>query len=204
MVSCHPTSHKQIAGVVTRLQRISQDSPVPCGALTSGTPGETVIPVNIDRGAAPRSRVQLDEVSKEIINQLQQDGRRSYSAIGKVVGLSEAAVRQRVQRLIESGVMQIVAVTDPIELGFARQAMIGIRLNGPVLTIADTISALPEVDYVVVTSGPYDLLVEAVCESDEHLLELVSDRIRAIEGVQGTETFMYLKLVKQTYSWGVR
>ena len=160
--------------------------------------------VNNDRGDAPRLRVQLDEVSKEIINQLQQDGRRSYSAIGKVVGLSEAAVRQRVQRLIESGVMQIVAVTDPIELGFARQAMIGIRLNGPVLRIADTISALPEVDYVVVTSGPYDLLVEAVCESDEHLLELVSDRIRTIEGVAGTETFMYLKLVKQTYSWGVR
>ncbi len=160
--------------------------------------------VNNDRDGAPRVRVQLDEVSKEIINQLQQDGRRSYSAIGKVVGLSEAAVRQRVQRLIESGVMHIVAVTDPIELGFARQAMIGIRLSGPVLQIADTISALPEVDYVVVTSGPYDLWVEAVCESDEHLLELVSDRIRNIEGVAGTETFMYLKLVKQTYSWGVR
>jgi Lrp/AsnC family transcriptional regulator for asnA, asnC and gidA len=203
-VSRPPNSHKQIAGVVTRSQRISQDAPVACGALTRSTTGENVNPVNIDRGASPRSRVQLDEVSKEIINQLQQDGRRSYSAIGKVVGLSEAAVRQRVQRLIESGVMQIVAVTDPIELGFARQAMIGIRLTGPVLTIADTISALPEVDYVVVTSGPYDLLVEAVCESDEHLLELVSDRIRAIEGVQGTETFMYLKLVKQTYSWGVR
>ena len=165
--------------------------------------GETVTPVNSGAGS-PRSRVQLDEVSKEIINQLQQDGRRSYSAIGKVVGLSEAAVRQRVQRLIESGVMQIVAVTDPIELGFDRQAMIGIRVNGPVLKIADIISELPEVDYVVVTSGPFDLLVEAVCESDEHLLELVSDRIRGVEGVMGTETFMYLKLVKQTYSWGVR
>jgi Lrp/AsnC family transcriptional regulator for asnA, asnC and gidA len=130
---------------------------------------------------------QLDDVSKAIIEQLQQDGRRSYAAIGKVVGLSEAAVRQRVQRLIDSGVMQIVAVTDPLELGFARQAM-----------------ALDEVDYVVVTAGVYDLLVEVVCESDEHLLEIISCRIRAIEGVAATETFMYLRLRKQTYSWGVR
>jgi len=146
----------------------------------------------------------LDEVSKAIIEQLQQDGRRSYAAIGKEVGLSEAAVRQRVQRLIEAGVMQVVAVTDPIELGFARQAMVGIRVSGPVDAVADRLAELDEVDYVVVTAGTYDVLVEVVCESDEHLLELISDRIRAIEGVSATETFMYLKLRKQTYSWGVR
>jgi len=203
IVARGPSNNKQITGVVTLSQRISQNARVGRRALTRTVGGETVTSVN-SGGVSPRTRVQLDDVSKEIINQLQQDGRRSYSAIGKVVGLSEAAVRQRVQRLIESGVMQIVAVTDPIELGFARQAMIGIRLNGPVLATADTISQLPEVDYVVVTSGPYDLLVEAVCESDEHLLELVSDRLRMIDGVVGTETFMYLKLVKQTYSWGVR
>ena len=160
--------------------------------------------MNSGAGPSPRSSTQLDSVSKEIIAQLQQDGRRSYSAIGKVVGLSEAAVRQRVQRLIESGVMQIVAVTDPMELGFARQAMIGIRIRGALLEAADLISELDEVDYVVVTSGPYDLLVEAVCESDEHLLELLSSKIRVIPGVESTETFMYLRLVKQTYSWGVR
>jgi Lrp/AsnC family transcriptional regulator for asnA, asnC and gidA len=160
--------------------------------------------VNSGAGPSPRSSTQLDSVSKEIIAQLQQDGRRSYSAIGKVVGLSEAAVRQRVQRLIESGVMQIVAVTDPMELGFARQAMIGIRIRGSLLEAADLIAELDEVDYVVVTSGPYDLLVEAVCESDEHLLELLSAKIRVIPGVESTETFMYLRLVKQTYSWGVR
>jgi Lrp/AsnC family transcriptional regulator, regulator for asnA, asnC and gidA len=159
--------------------------------------------VTTDAGS-PRSRAQLDSVSKEIINQLQQDGRRSYSAIGKVVGLSEAAVRQRVQRLIESGVMQIVAVTDPLELGFARQAMIGIRVKGPVRKTAELIAELDEVDYVVVISGPFDLLVEAVCVSDQHLLELVSEKIRAIDGVESTETFMYLELLKQTYSWGVR
>jgi Lrp/AsnC family transcriptional regulator for asnA, asnC and gidA len=152
----------------------------------------------------PRPHVVLDEVSKEIIAQLQQDGRRSYSAIGKVVGLSEAAVRQRVQKLIESGVMQIVAVTDPLELGFARQALIGIRMRGPISEAADKIAALDEVDYVVITSGPYDLLVEAVCESDDALLALLSDKIRAIPEVETTETFMYLRLLKQTYSWGVR
>jgi Lrp/AsnC family transcriptional regulator for asnA, asnC and gidA len=149
-------------------------------------------------------RAHLDEVSKSIIEQLQQDGRRSYAAIGKVVGLSEAAVRQRVQRLVDGGVMQVVAVTDPLQLGFARQAMIGIRAQGPLEPIADRIAELDEVDYVVVTAGSYDILAEVVCESDEHLLELLSTRIRTLENVVSTETFMYLKLRKQTYSWGVR
>lgn len=151
----------------------------------------------------PKAHTQLDAVSKEIIAQLQQDGRRSYSAIGKVVGLSEAAVRQRVQRLTETGVMQIVAVTDPLQLGFARQAMIGIRVKGPVRQVAEAIAELDEVDYVVMIAGPFDLLVEAVCSSNEELLELVSEKIRRIKGVDSTETFMYLELLKQTYSWGV-
>ncbi|MEZ5092208.1 Lrp/AsnC family transcriptional regulator [Nocardioides sp.] len=151
-----------------------------------------------------RTRAPLDDVSKAIIEQLQQDGRRSYAAIGKVVGLSEAAVRQRVQRLIEAGVMQVVAVTDPLELGFARQAMIGVRINGPLEDIAERLACLEEVDYVVITAGSFDLLVEAVCESDDHLLELISQKIRTVPGVESTETFMYLKLKKQTYSWGVR
>jgi Lrp/AsnC family transcriptional regulator for asnA, asnC and gidA len=154
----------------------------------------------------PRAKpsVTLDDVSKAIIEQLQQDGRRSYAAIGKVVGLSEAAVRQRVQRLIDAGVMQVVAVTDPLELGFARQAMVGIKVSGPLDPVADALTALEEVDYVVITAGSYDLLAEVVAESDEHLLELISDSIRTIPGVVATETFMYLRLRKQTYSWGVR
>ena len=156
-------------------------------------------------GTVPeRSRPHLDDVAKAIIEQLQQDGRRSYAAIGKVVGLSEAAVRQRVQRLTDAGVMQVVAVTDPLELGCARQAMIGVTVRGSLSRVVADIADLDEVDYVVVTAGKYDLLVEAVCESDEALLTLISDKIRAIEGVETTETFMYLQLVKQTYSWGVR
>ncbi|WP_030485384.1 Lrp/AsnC family transcriptional regulator [Nocardioides aequoreus] len=156
-----------------------------------------------DRGAG-RATGLIDEISKSIIEQLQQDGRRSYAAIGKVVGLSEAAVRQRVQRLTEAGVMQIVAVTDPLQLGFGRQAMVGIHVDGAVQPVADALAALQEVIYVVMTAGGYDVLCEVVSASDEELLDLVAGRIRAVPGVRTTETFMYLKLAKQTYSWGVR
>jgi len=158
---------------------------------------------DIADGAKGR-RAHLDEVSKAIIEQLQQDGRRPYAKIGQAVGLSEAAVRQRVQRLIDSGVMQVVAVTDPMELGFARQAMIGITVEGPLEPVADALADMDEIEYVVITAGGFDILAEALCESDEHLLELLSARIRSVPGVRGTQTFVYLKLRKQTYSWGVR
>ena len=146
----------------------------------------------------------LDEVSKRIIEQLQADGRRPYAAIGKAVGLSEAAVRQRVQRLLDNGVMQIVAVTDPLQVGFSRQAMIGVRAEGDLHEVADRLAAMDEVDYVVITAGSFDVLVEAVCEDDDALLELVSSKIRALPGVRSTETFVYLKLRKQLYDWGTR
>ena len=146
----------------------------------------------------------LDETSKRIIEQLQEDGRRPYAAIGKAVGLSEAAVRQRVQRLLDSGVMQIVAVTDPLQVGFARQAMIGVRVEGDIAPVADQLAAMTEVDYVVITAGSFDLLAEVVCEDDDHLLELVTRQIRSLHGVRSTETFVYLKLRKQLYNWGTR
>ncbi len=150
------------------------------------------------------SSAVLDSVSKAIIEQLQEDGRRPYAAIGKAVGLSEAAVRQRVQRLLDAGVMQIVAVTDPLQVGFPRQAMIGITCEGDVDVVAEKIADMAEVDYVVVTAGAFDLLVEVVCEDDDHLLELISKRIRAVPSVRRTETFVYLKLRKQLYNWGTR
>jgi Lrp/AsnC family transcriptional regulator for asnA, asnC and gidA len=146
----------------------------------------------------------VDDVNKAIIEQLQRDGRMAYATIGKAVGLSEAAVRQRVQKLTESGVMQIVAVTDPMQIGFARQAMIGISAHGDVEKIAEELAAIDEVDYIVVTAGSIDLLVEVVVEDDGHLLRLINDRIRGIPGIERTETFLYLKLVKQTYNWGAR
>lgn len=147
---------------------------------------------------------QLDDVSKSIIEQLQQDGRRSYSEIGKAVGLSEAAVRQRVQKLTESGVMQVVAVTDPMQLGFFRQAMIGIRSAGNTRVLAETLAELDEVDYVVLTAGSFDILVEVVLENDEQLIDLLNEKIRSLPGVTSTETFVYLKLHKQFYNWGTR
>ncbi|MCF0095512.1 Lrp/AsnC family transcriptional regulator [Micromonospora sp. NPDC049114] len=143
----------------------------------------------------------LDDVAKQIIEQLQEDGRRPYATIGKAVGLSEAAVRQRVQRLLDSGVMQIVAVTDPLQLGFPRQAMIGLRTDGDLEAVADRLAELDEVDYVVITAGSFDLLTEVVCRNDDHLLEILQ-RLRAVPGVLATEAFVYLKLRKQTYTWG--
>lgn len=166
------------------------------------TPGKTT--QVRDGGRSGTKPVQLDAVSKAIIEQLQTDGRRSYAEIGKAVGLSEAAVRQRVQKLTESGVMQVVAVTDPMQLGFYRQAMIGVRVSGDTTLVAEALGALSAVDYVVLTAGSFDILAEVVCENDDDLIELLNKEIRAIEGVQSTETFVYLKLFKQLYNWGTR
>lgn len=157
----------------------------------------------VSRPVAPRSH-PLDDVSKSIIEQLQEDGRRSYAEIGKAVGLSEAAVRQRVQKLTESGVMQIVAVTDPLQLGFSRQAMIGIRASGDTRVVAEQLSRLAAVEYVVLTAGDFDIIVEVVCESDDELVSLLNSEIRTIENVASTETFVYLKLQKQRHSPAMR
>ncbi|MBX3067758.1 MAG: Lrp/AsnC family transcriptional regulator [Microbacteriaceae bacterium] len=154
---------------------------------------------------SPNGKPQpLDNVSKAIIEQLQTDGRRSYAEIGKAVGLSEAAVRQRVQKLSDSGVMQVVAVTDPMQLGFYRQAMVGICVTGDATSVADRLSKISAVDYVVLTAGSFDILAEIVCENDADLIDLLNKEIRAIPGVQSTETFVYLKLQKQFYNWGTR
>jgi len=168
-------------------------TPLPSGARGRGPAG----------GREPDTRIVLDDLSKRIIEQLQQDGRRSYAAIGKAVGLSEAAVRQRVQRLVDAGAMQIVAVTDPMTLGFPRQAMVGIRCSGDLERVAEHLAGMEEIDYVVITAGSFDLLIEVVCEDDDQLLEILS-RLRSIPSVTTTETFVYLKLCKQTYSWGTR
>ena len=151
-----------------------------------------------------RATLALDSTSKAIIEQLQLDGRRSYTEIGKAVGLSEAAVRQRVQKLTDAGVMQIVAVTDPMRIGFHRQAMLGIRVSGDTRVVADRLAEVPEVSYVVLSAGSFDLLAEVVCEDDDALIELLNDTIRQLEGVSSTETFVYLKLNKQKYDWGTR
>lgn len=154
--------------------------------------------------ASIKKHPPLDAVAKTIVELLQEDGRLSYSEIGRTVGLSEAAVRQRVQRLIDTGVMQIVAVTDPMQLGFRRQAMIGIRVAGDARKVAEAVARVEKIDYVVITVGAFDVLAEVICEDDEDLLALINDVIRPIDGVLSTETFIYAKLQKQLYNWGTR
>jgi Lrp/AsnC family transcriptional regulator, regulator for asnA, asnC and gidA len=145
----------------------------------------------------------LDDTAKRIIELLQGDGRLSYSAIAKDVELSEAAVRHRVQKLIEGGVIQIVAVTDAMQMGFARQAMIGIKASGDVQEVAIKLETMDELDYIVITTGRFDILAEVVARSDDELLDIISKRVSTIDGVVTTETFVYMRLVKQTYAWGV-
>jgi|SRR5580658_603924 Lrp/AsnC family transcriptional regulator for asnA, asnC and gidA len=144
----------------------------------------------------------LDDVDRRIIELLQRDGRLPYAQLGPAVGLSQAAARQRVQRLIDSKVIQIVAVADPRVLGFTRQAMIGLKIEGDTRRVANAVAALPEVEYVVLTAGALDMLVEVVVEDDEQLLYVLNDKIRAIDGVQTTETYIYLRVHKETYEWG--
>jgi Lrp/AsnC family transcriptional regulator for asnA, asnC and gidA len=146
----------------------------------------------------------LDDLNKSIVEELQKDGRRTYGSIAEAVGLSEAAVRQRVQKMRDAGVMQIVAVTDPLQVGFRSQAMVGIRTDGDARAVADRLIAVDNIDYVVMCAGSFDILVELVCEDEDSILELLNGVIRQIPGVRDTEAFMYLKLAKQTYTWGTR
>ncbi len=146
----------------------------------------------------------LDVIDRRIIALLQHDGRRPYGAIADEVGLSEAAVRRRVQRLKDAGVMQIVAITDPLQLGFGREALIGIRVQGDVRLVADKVAAIEEANYVVMTAGSFDIIAELIAEDDNALVHLLNDAIRSIPGVTEVETFLYLKLSKQTYAWGTK
>jgi Lrp/AsnC family transcriptional regulator for asnA, asnC and gidA len=144
---------------------------------------------------------RADELDLEIIKELQEDGRRTYGRIGKAVGLSEAAVRQRVTPMVDTDTIRIVAVTHPDLMGIKVRATIGIHAEGNLTELGDAVAAIPEIDYVVITAGSFDILAEVQCRDDTHLLQVLNDGIRSIPGVTGTETFVYLDLVKQTYPW---
>ena len=146
--------------------------------------------------------VDLDEKDKAIIRELQVDGRMPYAQLAPLVGLSEAATRQRVNRLIERGVMSIVAVTDPLVLGYGYQAMLGILVENDVANTAAKLAQIDELEYVVVAAGRYDVLAEVVCRDADHLLEVTDDKIRRVSGVRTVETLTYLRIVKQQYDWG--
>jgi Lrp/AsnC family transcriptional regulator for asnA, asnC and gidA len=148
-----------------------------------------------------RAGTQLDAIDRAIIERLQVDGRVPYTRLGTAVGLSEAATRQRVQRLIDAGVLQVVGVTNPLSVGRRRMAMIGVRVAGPLAPVGQALAAIEDIDYLVVTAGSFDFMCEVVVADDDELMAL-GNRIRDVPGVLTTETFIYLDLVKQTFTWG--
>lgn len=149
------------------------------------------------------SRELLDEADRAIIELLQADGRMPYTRVAAEVGLTEGAIRQRVQRLTDLGVMQIVAVTDPLSLGVRRVAMVGVRVTGDVEQTAAALAELPEVEYLIATSGRYDAMFEVIVDDDENLMRLLSS-LRRRKDVVEVESFVCLKVFKQTFSWGAR
>jgi Lrp/AsnC family transcriptional regulator for asnA, asnC and gidA len=161
-----------------------------------------VTAVPSSRGPVSRPR-SLDRIDKAIIEELQANGRESFRAIAGSVGVAEATVRARYARLVADGILQVTGITNPLGLGFAAQALVGVNTAGPPDPVADAISSWEEASYVVVTAGRFDVLVELVCEDRRHLLEL-TNRLRALDGVVTTETFLYLQLCKQVYAWGTR
>jgi Lrp/AsnC family transcriptional regulator for asnA, asnC and gidA len=162
-------------------------------------------PPRVRTGEVRTHSTEISELDKRIIEHLQQDGRRPFTQIAIARGVSEATVRARTNRLVERDILQIVGVTDPLKLGFQQQAMIGVRCEASeLLEAADVINAFPEVDYLVVTAGSYDLLVEVVCEDNEALLHFLTEKLRRVRGVRETETFVYLRMLKQVYTWGTR
>jgi Lrp/AsnC family transcriptional regulator for asnA, asnC and gidA len=146
----------------------------------------------------------IDATDRRIVAALQRDGRRPFTSIARDVRLSEAAVRQRVARLQAAGILQVVAVTDPMRLGYRAMAMVGISVDGRALArVADAVRRLPEVSYLVLTAGAFDMLAEVVCTDNDHLLRVLSEDLAGIEGVRETEAFVYLRLLKEAYTWSV-
>jgi Lrp/AsnC family transcriptional regulator, regulator for asnA, asnC and gidA len=157
--------------------------------------------VNTDRGAVAQTR-RVDDLDRRIIEALQDNGRESFRRVAAQLGVSEATVRARYARLKKDGVLQVVAVTNALGLGF-EQALVGVKTSGPPGDVADELARWPEADYVVVIAGQFDLIVELVASDRRELLAL-TNRMRLIDGVVSTETFFYLEMWKQLYDWGVR
>lgn len=145
-----------------------------------------------------------DDVDRALIDALQRDGRASYADLADLVGLSPAATRLRVQRLLDSGVMQVVGVTDPLALGYPVMAALGVRVERNVRDVADRIAAIRGVIYVVFTSGSFDLLVEVLCEDSARLLHVIDDEVRAIDDVRSVESFTYFGIHTHRFVWGAR
>jgi Lrp/AsnC family transcriptional regulator for asnA, asnC and gidA len=142
----------------------------------------------------------LDEIDHQIISILQQDGRVPFAQIAEELKVSAGMIRVRYNRLVEMGVLRVVAITNPLRMGYQTMALIGIKADGNhLLDIADQISALDEVIYLIVVSGAYDIIAEIVCRDQKHLLQFLTERLYKIEGVRESESFMHLKIVKEVY-----
>ena len=148
-------------------------------------------------------QVSIDGVDRAIIRQLQVDGRASYADLAGEVGLSAPAVRQRMQRLMETGLLQVVAVTDPLKLGLPVMALVGIAVDGDIRAVADEVGVIDEVIYVVLTSGSFDLFAEVVCADMDQLFAVVNDRLKQVDGVRETESFVYFDIHTHRFNWGV-
>ncbi|NRQ33685.1 Lrp/AsnC family transcriptional regulator [Nonomuraea sp. NN258] len=145
--------------------------------------------------------VTLDEIDRRIIAELQQDGRRTYGRIAEAAGLSLAPTRQRVARLIDTGVIKIAAIVNPKAAGLLRRAALGLHCEGDLDAIAAAIARVDEVDWLVATAGGFDLMAEVGHLDGERLHRLVTDRIRTIPGVRGVETLVFLSIYKVRYPW---
>lgn len=148
--------------------------------------------------------IELDDIDKRIVTELQRDGRISYADLGPIVGLSPAAVRQRVQRILDAGIVQVVGVTDPQALGFPVMAMLGVQVDGDVTAIADRIAEVDGVIYIVMSAGSFDLMVEVICEDTMALLDLINARVKTVPGVRRVESFVYFGIHTHRFGWGVR
>lgn len=148
-------------------------------------------------------RAQTDEIDLEIINILNEDGRTPFAQIAKRLGVSPGMIRMRYERMVGEGVLQVVAVTNPLLMGFSTMAHIGVKVNvNRLQEIADQIASFEEVIYLVLVTGSYDLIVEVVCRDKNHFMDFMMKKLHAVEGVRDTETFIYLRIAKESYDWG--
>lgn len=146
---------------------------------------------------------RVDELDKQLIALLQVNGRMSYADLSRETGISDAAARTRVQRLLRDGVFQIVAVTDPLQLGFAHEALVAIQVTADPEAVADRLAEIDEVDFVVLVTGSFDILLEIVSPGEEEFLAVMR-MIRNVAGEATIRVLPYLKTWKQEYAWGVR
>jgi Lrp/AsnC family transcriptional regulator for asnA, asnC and gidA len=146
---------------------------------------------------------RLDETDREIISHLQYDGRMPFTEIANKLGISEGAVRRRVKLLTEEGVLQIVGIVEPRFLDWNAAGMIGVNVQaGTIEDAAAEIAQFPEVSYLFMASGGFDLFIEVYCRDREHFVNFLNEKLQRVPGVTRTETFMILKMYKLSYRWG--